>query len=344
LIVAMLGFLVLHPKARHVWRRAGPYLMILTTLAVFFPHLNWAINHGFPTIGYAVDRISPSGDLLPHLLSPLQFTFGQLVELFPVLVVVSFLTGWRVRLRAVEGAARFSRDFLLAMVLGPFALHLVIACVFGNPLRSSYGSQLWPFLGLLLLFCLELHRSAARWKLAWSGCAVFAAVFVVAMLAHDLVGPHFRRTASRTSFPGKLLAQDVQSLWHHRYPQPLKIIAGEWWLAGNAALYATDRPHVYPSSSPDKLDIPADYCTWLCDRDLNHWGGVILWNTSHAPDGLPAELRQRFHVAEIVELPDIRCNRQAGSPPARIVAAIIPPEPAEGDKELASPARLRPAR
>jgi hypothetical protein len=117
----------------------------------------------------------------------------------------------------------------------------------------------------------------------------------------------------------------VESLWNRRYGQPLKIVSGEWWLAGNVAAYGKHRPRVFPSVNPDKARMPPNYCAWLHDDDLNRRGAVILWDSAHAPDGLQADLYARFHITETVDLP---LDSTAGAPSTRIHAAIIPPEEA----------------
>jgi hypothetical protein len=299
--------------------------MILTALALFAPHLYWAITWDFPTLQYAVERTQSTGDLIGHVLSPLWFAADQFVQVLPIILVVLLLTGWRVRPRKMLPAECFQRDFLLAMALGPVAIHLGISALGAVHLPAIYGSQLWMLLGLVLLFCLEIQPVAARWRTAWVAAAVVALGFVAAMLFHNLAGPYFRENASRVGFPGRTLAAHVEALWNRRYDQPLEIVAGEWWLAGNVALYAASRPQVYPSSHPDRLDVSQRYCTWLGDGEFRRRGGVIVWDRAHHPGGPPAELYQRFRIAEIVALPGIPFTAKAGVQHAQLAVAIIPP-------------------
>jgi 4-amino-4-deoxy-L-arabinose transferase-like glycosyltransferase len=325
LIGTMAAFLALYPRTRPVCRRAGPWLMLLAALLVFSPHLYWAVAHHWSTIGYALSRTGDAGHNLGRVPSAFWFAANQLLEVLPIVLVVLVLAGGRPRLRHVEGAGRFQRDFLLAMVSGPVLAHLAVSFLFHNPLRPMYGSPLWLFLGLLLLVCFDIRPTPDQWVRAWTGWAALASIFILATLFHDFAGPYVHEKGSRTHFPGRVLAAEVESLWRRRYGQPLEIVSGDWWLAGNVAAYGKDRPRVYPSSSPDHLEIPADYCSWLGDGELNRRGGVILWNALQEPDGPPGELRQRFHIAEVLELPAMAYVTKAKVPPARIDAAIIPP-------------------
>ncbi len=326
LILTMVGFLLLHPRTRRVWRTSGPYLMLATAVLVFSPHLYWAIVHSFPTIEYALQRIKGTNDPVGHVLYPLWFAADQVVEVLPIAVVILFLAGGRVRLRKVAGIRRFQRDFLLTMVLVPFLVQVAVSSIRNTHLRPSYGSQLWLYFGLLLLICFETRPTAYRWKLTSLGCAAFCTAFIVAMFCHDRAVPGIRQFDTRTRFSGQVLADEVQSLWNRRYSQPLEIVSGEWWLAGNVAAYSDRRPHVYPTCHPDKLELPASYCTWLADEDLNRRGAVILWDSLHEPDGLPDELRCRFHIAEVVDLPGVQFDTQSEPRSPRIHAAIVPPQ------------------
>jgi hypothetical protein len=59
---------------------------------------------------------------------------------------------------------------------------------------------------------------------------------------------------------------------------------------------------------------------------LNRRGAIILWDSLYEPDGLPDELRRRFHIAEIVELPGVHFDTKSQPRTSRIHAAIIPPQ------------------
>jgi hypothetical protein len=184
---------------------------------------------------------------------------------------------------------------------------------------------LWLFFGLLLPVCFEVRPTPRRWKLAALGGAGFCLAFIIAMFCHDRAVPGIRQFDTRTRFSGRALADEVQSLWNRRYSQPLEIVSGEWWLAGNVAAYSERRPSVYPTCHPDKLELPACYCTWLCDEDLNRRGAIILWDSLHEPDGLPDDFRRRFHIAEVVDLPGVQFDTQSEPRSPRIHAAIIAP-------------------
>jgi 4-amino-4-deoxy-L-arabinose transferase-like glycosyltransferase len=325
LVLAMLVFGLLNRKARTAWSRPGPYLTMLVALLIFAPHAHWAINHGFPSVDWALVYTESDAHLTGHLWYPVEFALAQLWALAPMMVVALPLTGYRWRLRQIQPAERFDRDFLVAMALGPFLVHLAVSAVFNIRLRSMHGAQLWTFAGLLLLFCLRTQQFPVKWRRVLVGCCAVGAVFLAAAAIRNIAGPYVRGKSSRIHFPGRGLAAEVERLWNRRYGRPLPIVAGEYWLAGNIALYGPSRASVYGGRFGDTVDFAPRYCPWTSDEDLKRRGGVILWDCRCRGDQLPAELHDRFQTAEVLKPLTIPYQTGAKIPPARVGVAIIPP-------------------
>jgi len=235
------------------------------------------------------------------------------------------LAGIRWRLRPIEAEERFQRDFLLAMALGPFALHLVAAGVFNRWLLSAYGSQLWMFAGVLLLFCLAIRPTQAAMRQSFVRCIAIGVVFVVCLVVHGIATPYVLKMPLRIHCPSTALAAQVRELWTRRYGQPLPIVAGDWWLVSNIGFYGPDRPVMYGGSSPNLLDMGPDCSGWTNDEELLSRGGVVVWDASTCADDPREVLPARFPSVEF--LPPLSIPWQTGAkiPPLRVGVAIIPP-------------------
>ncbi len=329
----MLVFMCVNPTARRHGSRPGPYLALFVALVLFAPHLYWAGQHHFPGIQSALDRTQSDGDVWSRLGHVLAFARDQLPALGPTLVVLLPLTGVRWRLRRLESADRFTRDFLVAMGLGPFAAHLVLAATLDLRLRSMYGSQLWTFTGVLLLFSLALRPEAARWRRAAIGCAMVAGAMVPAAIAYDTVWPYIRGEPMRIHFPGRELAARVDAAWRERYGRPLRLVAGEWWLAGNVALYSHPRPRVYGGGlNPDTPEPSSRHNPWTGDEALRREGGIILWSAGRHGSDLAGRLCERFPALERLEPVTLRWKTGAALPPIRVAVALVPPGSDEAGK------------
>jgi 4-amino-4-deoxy-L-arabinose transferase-like glycosyltransferase len=327
LVVPMFLFMLLHPRARRSWLSLGPYLTIVAAGLVFLPHAVWIVNHRFPTLTYAASRSHTGPPLAGHLLCPLEFLGSQLLVLLPTAWAILPLTGIRVRVRSVPADERFSRDFLLAMALGPFLLHLVAAGILNRWLLSAYGSQLWMFTGVLLLFCLAIKPTPLAMRQAFARCITMGMVFAVGLTVYSVATPYVFNLALRIHCPSRALAAQIHDLWKDRYDQPLRIIAGDWWLAGQVAFYGPDKPIVYGGSDLNRLDMGPVCSGWASDEQLLSQGGVIVWDDAARKDDVRSVLRVRFPSAEFPPPLSIPWQTGAKLPPLQVGIAVIPPHP-----------------
>jgi hypothetical protein len=326
LIAPMFLFMLLHPEARRAWRRPGPYLTIVAAALVFSPHAAWAVAHDFPTLKYASARSHDGPSLVGHLLCPLEFAGSQLLVLLPLFWAALPLTGWRWRLRPIAAEERFKRDFLLMAALGPFVLHLLVAGLLNRRLLSAYGSQLWMFTGVLLLFCLVLKPTRSALRQCFVRCVAVGAILAIGFVAHGRATPYLFKVALRAHCPSQALAEKVEELWTARYGSPLPIIAGDWWLSGNIGFYGHDHPLMYGGSDLNCLDMGCGCSDWTSDAELLSRGGIIVWNAGAYHGNAHETLKTKYPNVKF--LPDLTIPWQTGAsiPPLRVGAALIPPK------------------
>ncbi len=332
LVATMLLFMLLHPTARKAWRRPGPYLTTLVAALVFLPHFLWVVANDFPTLGYAAARSRSGPFMIGHLWCPLKFAGIQLLLLLPMFWAALPLTGWRWRLRPIVPEERFSRDYLAAMVLGPFALHLVAAGLFNKRLLDAYGSQLWMFTGVLLLFCLAIRPETRSLRRSFRRSIAIGIVFLAAVAVHCVATPYITGKPLRVHCPTAALASQVREKWTRRYGTPLPIVAGDWWLAANIALAGPDRPVVYGSSDINRLDMGPQCSGWCSDEELLAHGGVVVWDVWGCKDDPHKVLESRFPGVEFLKKPlTIPWRTGAKIRPLRVGVAIVPPRGRNGD-------------
>src|SRR5205823_3161799 len=125
------------------------------------------------TIHYGISRAEGNGWWWERITGPTFFSLGQLLRLLPLLAVILPLTSWRWRLRRGPDGEGPGRGFLAVAVLGPVALHLLVAAAFGFQLRDIWGSPMWTFTGVLALAALRTDpRPAALRRARWAWAAV----------------------------------------------------------------------------------------------------------------------------------------------------------------------------
>ena len=330
LVVTMVAFMLAVPAARRHWRRPGPYLALGTALVIVAPHLYWAAPQHFPAVQWALDR-TRDPDQRSRFINLLSFSRDQLVAVLPIVAVLLPLTGLRWRLRRLDSVERFSRDFLAAMGLGPFAVQAALALALDLKLRSMYGSQLWTFTGVLILFSLALRPEAVGWRRAVIGCGFMGVGMVVAAIVYDQAWPYVNGQPMSVHFPGREAAARVHAVWQERFDQPLLVVGGEWMLAANAALYSRPRLQVYGGGpyARDPAPSPRDN-PWTSDEALKRTGGILLWSADRQEPGIAVHLCRRFPMLEILNPVALRWETGAAIAPLRVGMGVIPPGSGEG--------------
>ena len=324
LALGIFMFLAFNAEARKSWFRPGPYLMALSAAVVFSPHLAWLIVHRFPTLDYVAKRSLAGPPIIGHLYCPLDFACSQLLNLLPIVVAVAPLTGVRWRLRSLDARQRFQRSFLAMTVLGPFLICIALALATNKRLQSAWGSHLWMFFGLLVLFCIETHAARSKIRIALVRCVAIGAVFFAAVIIESISTPYMLGIPLRIHYPGSAVAAEVYKQWEQRYERPLAIVGGDWWLASLASLSGPRRLQVYGGSDINWLDM-GPYCSgWITDDDLRTSGGVLVWDADRSGKR-PDLLATRFPDAEFLEPVAIPWLTAAKLPPLQLGMAILPP-------------------
>jgi hypothetical protein len=325
LVVAMALFLALHPRARRHLATPGPYLAAGVALAIVAPHLLWAVRHQFPALTWALDRTKDE-DHASRWLHVARFLKDQAPAVLPMLAALLPVTGWRWRLRSLGADDRYRRDFLLAMALGPVAVQIALALALDLTLRSMYGSQLWTFTGVLALFSLALSPEPRRWRASAIACIAVGVAMVGAAIFYDQAWPYVRGKPMAVHFPGRDAAVAIADVWRRHTDRPLRIVAGEWALAANVALYSRPRPSVYGGGphAGHALFSPENN-PWTSDEALRRDGGMILWNVDRQPPDIARHFCARFPSLEVLEPISLRWDTGAAVPALRIGMAFVPP-------------------
>ena len=316
LILALGAYLVLDSYGRAAWRTPGPYVAMAVGAAVLAPHALWMLLHDFQTVTYALERSGALAEsaLVRHLVYPGRFLLAQILA--GLALVVLFCALGRPRWHpAVSGA---QARFLLAAALGPLILVLALSAVFGLRLRSMWGAPILSFAGLLAVAFFEARAwNLRRFARVWAGVFLLAPAVYLALA---LGQPYFSDKGKRVHFPGRALAQAVETAWTERFGAPLAIVIGDTWVAGNVAAYAAGRPQVYVEGKPARS-------AWLDDEQVRRAGAAVVWRQRTEPE-TPAEpfgLAARFPCLE--PGPAIALSWETGAelPPLKFGLAFVVP-------------------
>jgi hypothetical protein len=318
LIASLLAFSMVHSRARRCWATTGPFVAIAVAASILAPHVLWVLDNNLITVSYLRDRSAGNPTALSKYLSPFAFLFSQLGAVGMAALLIAPLAGWKVRWRRCDPQQKFQRDFLLAATLGPLALALLFALITGAQLRSMWGASMFGYVGVLLFLTLHVELQPADARHLVSRCAILSIVLAAVYGVMNVVGPHLRHKPSRVHFPGLQLASHVHDVWRKHHGAPLPIIAGDAWLAGNAAFYGPSCPSVYPS-------LRADWAPWTSDEKLRREGGVIVWHIAADGDSADKSWKNRFPEARLQPPVEFSYQTSAGMQQLCVGVAVIPP-------------------
>jgi 4-amino-4-deoxy-L-arabinose transferase-like glycosyltransferase len=304
-------------------------LTAFIAILIVLPHFCWNYQHGFPTLDYLANKGKMANPhIADHVVSPLLFLGSQLILLLPVWL--SICPVFR-RAKSINQASKtepWKHFFLGFIVLVPILLQTA-QCVFsGHRMRAGLGTHLWLFITPCLLYYLPVREPLA-WKTSHLRCAFFRTGFIAVITAccfmiHLCAEPFLSEKTGPTLFPGRELAAKTEAVWHEKFTEPIPYAAGDWILAGNAALYGKDRPTVLPL---DPKQYPGVH--WAEPEDIRRCGGVILWQIPEMTDDvnpmLPDYLRD-YPSAEILAPFELKPQTRAAKPPVKIGMALIPPK------------------
>ena len=321
LLVPFLVLMLLNTQARKHLAKPGPYIAVVVAAAVVAPHVYWVLKNDFTTITYALGRATrgrSKGPFLDRLVHPLIFALGQALVLTPVFIMMRMLAS-RTLTRKAEVADRgLAREFLFTATLGPFLAYLVVSAITGFSLTTRWGTPLWSFVGVFILFHLRPALTDAalrRFRYVFLG---FAALWVITFVGNYTFVPALTGHVSRGHFPGQAIANYVTTQWVRRYGTPLPIVGGDTWLADNVGFYSPDRPDVYAELDPRKSP-------WTNDEEFKQRGGIIIWYALTYETALPYRWRTRFPGAAVQPGASFAWQTSAAVPPVQIAWAIVPP-------------------
>jgi len=335
LLPASMGmWLLLDPRGRKLLGTAGPWLAGATALAVLTPHILWSLEHGFPALTYASERGGGQERAIGReVLGLLGFLGAQMLAMLPLLGVL-LLAG-----RPTErySGSPMERRLLLTIALGPVVGFAAAALLLGIALRDMWGATLFLVAGpVLMVFLAPDVLTTRRFARA---LAILVGLSATGYAVAALIGPRITGQWERIHFPGAALTREVEAAWEARFSEPLDIVIGDVWLAGNIGFYAQSaRPSAFIDANP--VASP-----WLDDESVRARGAVVLWASDRR--GRQAITLAQSHLSDLparfpglVELEPVVVDARwlGGGAPFTAGIAVIPPAATNGDPDATPPA------
>ena len=303
------------PVLRRQLAKPAPWLGLLVFFVFIGPLLSWLIHTHFSPLLYAAERSSGTGE------GPLQFVGAQLLACLGLagLAAAAGLIGPQTQ-RQVAGAQpppRVAIAFLASMTVAPVAASALLATIAGTGLKSMWGSPMFGLAGLLMV-ALTSRRFGEAPLQRLAGLAVILLVALPVGYGVDtLLESRFVGKPKRQNWPQVAIATRFDALWHGKTSQPLRIVAGDRWVAGNAALKAGDMPSIL-------TDGDLALAPWITPDRLRRQGVLVVWELRQASDPPPANLAPLLGT-QATGIERFTWQLFPGAQPLLIGYAILPP-------------------
>jgi 4-amino-4-deoxy-L-arabinose transferase-like glycosyltransferase len=323
LVVLLMLFTVAVRRGREMLLHIEPWLALVLTAIIVFPHAVW-LRDSFALVWATLVTEAPRSTLLP----PAGWLAAVIVlSHIGVALLVLLASGWRLRKneRAPEidrsPASRSSRLFVYVFALVPALAAIAIAAALGHlgPL-----AKIGPFIVVTALAIvviagdrIHLYRERAV-SFVWLGLLVVPPALVAVGV---LFLPWTFATELKTGQPASAMGSFFADNFQRRVGRPLPYVAGDPQLAALVAVSAPGRPRLYLDTTPERSP-------WANANDLRANGAVLVWPATDTAGTPPAELKALF--PEIVpELPRAFARPVQGLLPLmRVGWAVLRPKTA----------------
>ena len=219
---------------------------LVTFLIVLLPHLIWLTENNYVTITYGLDRTG-TGDqnFLDHIIHPLIFLGKQIGILIPFFIMSFFLIKkfkFRITLKDKKLL------FLIFINLVPIGLMFLTSMLTGSKIRTMWMTPFYLFFGVLIVYIFQVQINLKKLN---NFISAFIILFIFSPFAYAYIS--ITETDKRTDYLGKEISMKVQYMWSENHKEPINIVLGDEWAAGNLSYHLKSRPVWVGPITEDKL-------------------------------------------------------------------------------------------
>ena len=204
-------------------------------LILLVPHFIWLIENDYITILYGLDRTGlETSNLSRHIIYPIIFLAKQLILLIPFFVLVRILIK-KIKLKINFKDKKFIFLFFVNVV--PIILMLVTSIITGSRIRTMWMTPFYLSFGVFFIYIFKSQIDLKKIRYFLYG---FIFLFFLSPILYYYIS--ISQTDKRTDYPGKEIAIKVQFAWDQQSKNPINVVLGNEWNAGNLSYHLKSRP------------------------------------------------------------------------------------------------------
>ena len=120
----------------------------------------------------------------------------------------------------------------------------------GSKIRTMWMTPFYLFFGVLIIYIFQAQINLKKLN---GFISAFLILFIFSPLAYAYIS--ITETDKRTDYLGKEIAIKVQFAWSKNHKEPINVVLGDEWVAGNLSYHLKARPIWHGPITKDKLNL-----------------------------------------------------------------------------------------
>ena len=215
-------------------------------IIVIIPHLIWLVENDYITVVYGLHRTGSSGlNILNHLTYPALYLVKQLGILTPFLLMIFILVKkFKIKINFKDKKLLF----LISVNFIPIILIALTSLIAGTKIKTMWMTPFYLFFGVLIVY---IFQAQINLKKINGFILTFFILFIFSPFTYAYIS--ITETDKRTDYPGKKIAIKTQYTWSKDHQEPINVVLGDEWYAGNLSYHLKSRPVWEGLITKDKL-------------------------------------------------------------------------------------------
>ena len=210
-------------------------ISLITFFIILLPHLLWLTENEYVTITYGLHRTGvEEQDFISHFSHPFIFLGKQIGILIPFFAMLFFLVK---KFKTKFNLKDKKLIFLLAINIFPIILMFFTSMIMGVKIRTMWMTPFYLFMGVLIIYIFQKKILLNKLKYFF---VVFFALFIFSPGLYAYIS--ITESDKRTDYPGKKIAQIVQTEWDKNFSDKIGLVGGDEWHGGNLSYHLKSRP------------------------------------------------------------------------------------------------------
>jgi 4-amino-4-deoxy-L-arabinose transferase-like glycosyltransferase len=218
-------------------------------IIALIPHLIWLAENNYITITYGLHRADSGLNdkyLIDHIIYPLSFLLKQIGILIPFWIMLFMLVS-KFKFKLNFKDTKFI--FLVFINFLPIILIAMTSLLTGSKIKTMWLTPFYLFFGVFFIYLFQKEINLRRLKNFFISFLFF---FILSPIIYSTVS--LSQKNKRTDYSGKQIAIKTQYIWDQEYKEPINVVFGDEWLAGNLSYHLKSRPIWEGPVSKDKLN------------------------------------------------------------------------------------------